>query len=115
MKNYSSAVIILILIIFNISISFSQESVFDIKLENQRKLPSLSVYIDNEKLAAAYLHREVLTARKYEGNELSGRMESSVFFEDSKILDAKNLFEHYLEKKLMDRSINAEGEINIEV
>ncbi len=94
---------------------FSQQSVFDTKVENTQKLPSMNIDIDNEELASAYLHREVFTSREYADNELSGELRSSYFFEDKKVLDAKNLFEHYLNKELLAGEGKVKGEIELMV
>ena len=105
---------VLLLFIESISL-FSQQSVFDTKIDNVQKLPPLNIYIDNEELATAYLHREVFTTREYEDDELSGELKSSVFFEDKKVLDARNIFEHYLDKELLETDGKVEGKIGMMV
>lgn len=115
MKNlYFIHLSITLLFFYSISL-FSQQSVFETKIKNDKKLPPLNIYIDNEALAEAYLHREVYTAREYEGDELSGQLKSSVFLEDKKVLDARNLFEYFLDKELLETEGKVKGEIGLMV
>jgi hypothetical protein len=115
MKTYTTHCLLLVLSVISHLSLFAQESVFDPGIDNSEKLPLLRIYVDNEDLAATYLHREVINSKEFEGQELSGQVESSIFYEDKKVLDARNVLVHYLDKDLVSRKGDARGDIEMKV
>lgn len=74
----------------------TQKSIYELKISNEKKLPSLEVFIDQESIAKAYMTRQVISNKEIEDTEIEEVFQSAIFQEDHKIEDTKNLLERYI-------------------